>query len=115
TLIEGNYIGTDITGEVVLPTSGFTAAVSGCDHATFLDNVIAKTGAAVFSGQGSRFEGNVIQDNKEGTHLIGGSWAFYGLGPGNTIGGTAAGAGNLIDNGLFIAGDVSVNSIQGTK
>jgi hypothetical protein len=104
-LIEGNYIGTDITGEVVLPTYSFTAAVSGGGSSTLLNNVIAKNGAAVLNTQNCVFKGNVLQGNKEGTQAIGGNLGIYEVTPGNTFGGTAPGAGNVIFVGVRFDGE----------
>ena len=104
-LVEGNRIGTDVTGELALPNS------SGVDDGGY-DNTIGGTAA----GAGNLISGNagvgfttaqdgdddLIVGNKIGTDITGTiALANQGDGldiltDGNTIGGTTAGAANLI-------------------
>jgi hypothetical protein len=126
-LVEGNLIGTDQTGTIALGNGEFGVDIS--DSASH--NVIGGTTAAtrnLISGNGAdglditgthstgnRVEGNYIGTDVTGTHVLGN--AFDGVkiadgASGNTIGGTRAGAGNLISgNG---ADGVSLNE-TGTK
>ncbi|HEV3262457.1 MAG TPA: right-handed parallel beta-helix repeat-containing protein [Gemmataceae bacterium] len=130
TLVQGNFIGTDVTGTYALGNAtGIGFADSGSNNtiggtAAGAGNLISGNGTGVFiNGQ----SGNVFQGNLLGTDLHGQrgtlpGWAVshnpsgglrppvpvVGLGnqggisvatgsTNNTIGGTAAGAGNVID------------------
>jgi len=125
--VEGNYIGTDINGNAALP-NGRGIFVNGAPN-----NQIGGTTAAarnVISGntgngvdiQGSNAFGNIVQGNFIGTNAAG----TAALGNGGTgisvqiqamatIGGTTAGAGNVISaNVIGIGfGAVSGNLVQG--
>ena len=100
-IIEGNYIGTDITGENVIPGGGY--GVSQSPNETVLDNLIATNNVAVFLVRDSLFQGNLIDVNKEGTRAIGSGQYALAIGDsGNTIGGATAGAGNLIEGATYL-------------
>jgi hypothetical protein len=114
-LIQGNLIGTNVTGDASVP-NGFLSyySVGGIDVFSN-SNTIGGTAAGagnVISGNGSDgvdmvgvsdnlLEGNLIGVGANGTEPLGngggGVSAFYGA-TYNTIGGTAAGAGNVIAN-----------------
>ncbi len=110
-LVEGNYIGTDATGTVVLGngnglslhgainnTIGGTASGAGnlimggqfvgevSGHGIFLWS----NGNPLDPNNGNVVQGNTIKDNQEGVYVSDGT--------GNTIGGTASGAGNVISD-----------------
>jgi hypothetical protein len=112
-IVQGNLIGTDATGAAALPnavdglridsgaslnTIGGTAAGAG--------NVISGNGDdGVYIGDssasgttGNVLEGNFIGTDATATVVLGNATHGISLGPiaGNTIGGTAAGAGNVI-------------------
>ncbi len=114
-LVEGNYIGTDVTGTAILPnligatfhllgsTIGGTAAGAG--------NVIAGNagdGIRLDINGGDLIQGNFIGVNAAGTALSNGANGIFvnlpapttpatsALALNDTIGGTAAGAGNVI-------------------
>ena len=117
-LIEGNYIGTDITGTVALRSGvGIDWAVSGGanpSNNTISGNVISGNGNGIFL-RGTGADANVIASNiigltADGSTALGNNTGIViQSGPDNsTIGGTAAGAGNVISgngNGIFISGD----------
>jgi len=120
--ISGNFIGTDITGTSTVSNGTGIVMVAG------RDNLIGGTTAAernLISGNNSGIVlfatvGNTISGNFIGTDVTGASALGNGVGVGinfadtNTIGGTAAGAGNLIsgnDFGVVIAG--TGNVLQG--
>jgi hypothetical protein len=134
-LVEGNYIGTDITGTTNLndETGGIgvigAANIIGGTTAT-ARNIISgnKQSAEVFIGGSSAFE-NVVQGNYIGTDVsgmrsVGNNGTGIQLNDGaydNTIGGTSPGAGNIISGnnsanfdsrGIFIIGSNN-NLIQG--
>ena len=104
-LIEGNLVGTDASGTVAL-----AYATDGIDISS--DDTVGGTAARagnVISGNGHYGiyvggSGNLVAGNKIGTDITGTvaiTNGVYGIGigggaSGNTIGGTTAGAGNLI-------------------
>jgi hypothetical protein len=105
-LIQGNYIGTDVNG-----TSGLGNADHGVDiyygdgntvggSAAGAGNVISGndlSGINVLLGDGNIFEGNYCGTNSSGTAAVANQW--YGvaiIGVNNRVGGTNAGAGNLV-------------------
>ncbi len=130
-LIEGNYIGTDVTGEVAIAGSscGIMAAFGSTIGGTTpgAGNLISGNGIGIRSGGDSVIQGNFIGTNKEGTKSIGNHSGYYSdltFGPLNeTIGGTTPGAGNLISgntDGVDVfggtGGAVTTNFIiQGNK
>ena len=127
-IIEGNFIGTDLSGTVAL-SRGLTSDATGMIgvELTSSNNLIGGTTAAarnVISGNlwgvilnSCIFEapvtGNVVQGNFIGTDVTGtllvengtgittGVEGFCGGSPGTTIGGTTAGARNVIAGGSF--------------
>ena len=123
--IQGNFIGTDITGTVPLSNPGGGGIYVGYSSenntiggtAPGAGNVIAGIGYAVYMS-GSGVQGNTIQGNFIGTDLSGtfelGSYGIVidGGASNNTIGGTEPGAGNVVANEVYSAG-VTVNSGTG--
>ena len=104
-VVEGNFIGTDITGTVDLGNAGggVTSAgdegrVGGTGPAA--RNVISGNGfygISIGSGQGNHVEGNFVGTDISGAQTLGNSGFGVGVGdPNNVIGGTAPGAGNVI-------------------
>ena len=107
-LVAGNFIGVDLSGTAAAPNSGFGVIIQNSPNNTLggitpeARNVIS----ANFSGinvVGAQATGNVIQGNYVGTDVTGTldlgnnfSGILVGAAPDNTIGGTTAGAGNLI-------------------
>jgi len=134
-LVEGNYIGTSITGETPLGNYYAGIAISNAPANTIggttagARNVISANGVATLGDSGIELDasttativqGNYIGTDATGSNALGnidGGIYFYGSGT-NTIGGTSAGAGNLISGnyqeGLSV-GDPGANSniIQG--
>lgn len=135
-LVQGNYIGTDL--------AGYLAVSNGVDgiHIESPRNTIGGTvnGAGnLISGNrtngifltGNQAAGNLIQGNFIGTTADGKAglmnyWAGIGIShaPGNLIGGTTPGAGNLVSANAIAAGDAGIfligsgangNVIQGNK
>jgi titin len=131
-LIQGNYIGTDVTGRaglsnhlagVLIQSAGNTigGAEPGAGNlisGNALDGVwLAGAGAA-----SNLIVGNFLGTDLTGTNRLGNSRAGVGISdaPGNTIGGPAQGAGNLISGntnyGIYLIGpSASGNVIQGNK
>jgi len=134
-LIEGNYVGLDITGTTAIPnlnqgiqivgsndnTVGGTASGAGNVISGNLYNatagqqlVINDENLSTQTASGNLVQGNLIGTNAAGTGLPSGmSFDYDGTGviitgcaTGNTIGGTTAGAANVIAgnaHGVFIA------------
>ena len=95
-LIQGNFIGTDIAGNIALPNGLGLDLVSGTQ---VLQNLISGNG----SGGVLLLDGNVVRGNLIGTRRDGttanANGNFGGInidGNGNTIGGAAPGQGNVI-------------------
>ena len=109
--LQGNYIGTDLTGSVAIPnvnegvslnsTTGVLVGGATPVPGTPPGNVISGNvgiGLDVFAGaSGNQIEGNVIGADATGANPLGNSLSGVTLGGGgNAVGGTAVGAGNLI-------------------
>jgi hypothetical protein len=140
-LVEGNYIGTDVTGSYAIGNSS-GVWLAGAVNTTVSGNVIAANSGRVgvglegFNASSSPITGNVIQGNFIGTdaagihsidpngHSLGDAWGVEVNGnttTGTIIGGTASGQGNIISNSsagglVFNGGSSSLvegNSIVG--
>jgi len=110
--ITGNRIGTNATGTAGLTDSAglihpvIGVLISQSSGNTVQGNLISGNrfvGLEIAGGAGGTASGNLVQDNKIGTNFDGTTAIPNGLdgifisdAPNNTIGGTAAGAGNLI-------------------
>jgi CSLREA domain-containing protein len=118
TAVQGNYIGTDVTGTVDLGSS-----TQGVRVFTGDGNTIGGTAAGagnLISGEGHAgieldSNGNLVQGNRIGTDATGTgalSNAEFGIhvyfSDDNTIGGTAAGAGNLVSGN--VAGGIRLDA-----
>ncbi len=113
-LVQGNYIGTDVAG-----TSGIGNLSSGVYIYKATDNTVGGTTAAArniiadnyrygvqikhATSTDNKVEGNYIGADVTGSAALpngntstGGAGVFISASPGNTIGGTTAGAGNVI-------------------
>ncbi|MBT8398185.1 MAG: CSLREA domain-containing protein [Gemmatimonadetes bacterium] len=128
TVIQGNLIGTDATGMAALGNELGIFLTSSPDNtiggtAPGARNVISGNRDGSITVAGVTATGNIIQGNYIGTDHTGtlavpndgGFWIRDA--PGNTIGGTESGAGNLISGntgGIRVDGpDASGNVIQG--
>ena len=118
-VVQGNFIGTDVTGSASLG-NGTGVRVSGVDNTVGgvtpgAGNVISGNGDLLGDGldvvnaSGTQMQGNFIGTNANGTAALPNARDgvyMYG-GPNNTIGGATAGAGNVIsgngDNGVNMA------------
>jgi titin len=129
-VVEGNFIGTDVTGGAAV-ANGFSGVAISNAPANIIGGAASGAGNVISgnANSGISLEGNtsgtVIQGNYIGTDLAGnkavansgGGIYFYGSGT-NLIGGVAAGAGNIISGnsleGLSV-GDPGANgnTIQG--
>jgi uncharacterized repeat protein (TIGR01451 family) len=128
--VEGNYIGTDITGTAPLGNARDGVRIEGGTGNTIggaapgAGNVISGSGQqGVFITAGAT--GNAVQGNLIGTDATGknplgngGDGVLIMGASGNTIGGTASGAGNIISgnttDGVGISGaGTTANLVQG--
>jgi hypothetical protein len=109
-LLQGNFIGTDFTGMVAVANKSLGVAIgAGASNnliggtATGASNVISGNSSDGMNISGSGTTGNVVEGNLIGTSADGTAAVPNSVGiviqtgaSGNTIGGTAAGAGNVI-------------------
>lgn len=125
-LLQGNYIGTDKNGMAAIGGGGVAVVgnsgvtIGGASAATA--NLISgngSTGIVINSTAPSVVQGNFIGTNAAGTAALGniGNGGIHIFNSdGNLIGGTTAGAGNLISGnapfGILIVGG-STNTVQG--
>ncbi|MBA3943842.1 MAG: tandem-95 repeat protein [Herpetosiphonaceae bacterium] len=104
TQVQGNYIGTDVTGTQPLGNTFGVVIENGASNTTIggttqgAGNLIASNGNGVFiETAGNLVEGNTIGTDVTTTNALGNTSAgVYVAGASNTIGGTTQGAGNLI-------------------
>ena len=129
-LIEGNYIGTNATGDASLPNGHQGIGLSaGAQYNTIggptpgAGNVISgndgsptnSCGIFLSAGGDNVIQGNLIGTNALGTTAIANYQGILVQCSGNTIGGTSAGAGNVISGNTWggIILDNGDNLIQG--
>lgn len=126
-VIEGNYVGTDVTGTVAMGNGegifiedaagnrvgGTTPQARNLVSGNF-SNGISVNGGGAF---GNRVEGNYVGTDVTGTAVLGNGNAGVLLGgsTGNVVGGTDPGAGNLISGNLegVTFDGASENLVQG--
>ncbi len=132
TLVLGNYIGTDVTGNVDLGNTQSGVALSNGASGLAVGgttpearNVISGNNqyGILLVGGGGTIQGNIIGLNVTGASDLGNGLSgvlITNFSAGNLIGGTAAGAGNLIsgndEDGVKVNATLfspSINTIQG--
>jgi uncharacterized repeat protein (TIGR01451 family) len=119
-LIQGNYIGTDVTGALGFRDSTSGITVHG-NRTTIVDNVISGVGVdGIFiqGGDDSIIQGNLIGTNAAGTASVSNQIGVHIYGSSHvTLGGTTPGARNIISgnqlSGVFLEGFGVGNRIQG--
>ena len=109
--VQGNFIGTDITGTIAIANPNIGVNTQGTNNliggltttpGTPPGNLISgnngNTGVVLFTNaaQGHVIQGNIIGADITGTQPLGNLGGILINGPGNTVGGTAAGAANII-------------------
>jgi uncharacterized repeat protein (TIGR01451 family)/CSLREA domain-containing protein len=130
-LIQGNFIGTNVFGTTASGNGGTGVFINLAPNNTIggqsagSGNIISGNGSAgiqIFGGNatGNLILGNFIGTNFEGTVALGNAFdgVFLVNAPGNIIGGTTAGARNIISgnnlNGVEISGSGATgNLVQG--
>ena len=128
TLVEGNYVGTDITGSVALgnvgggifvAASGNTIGGASSGAGNLVSGNVA-SGVFIYLTSETLVQGNLIGTNASGTSALGnsGTGIYVYDSSDNTIGGTVAGEGNLISrnngDGLDLGLSSNDNLVEGT-
>ena len=111
-LIQGNYIGTDVTGTLSLdaPTS-LQLALADMGEVSILDNLIAgNTGGGVHTIGSVTLRGNLIGTKRDGTSALPNGYGVLLQGPASTVGGSAAGQPNIIAFNTLIGVNVDYAS-----
>lgn len=123
-VVQGNLIGTDITGTRALGNSLFGVGISQAPNNTIggttdgAQNVVSGNGNGIQIG-GAGATGNVVEGNLVGIDITGTlalgnvSGVSINAAPGNRIGGTAPGAGNVI-SGNTVRG-VALFTVRATR
>jgi hypothetical protein len=123
-LVQGNYVGTDVTGTAAVPNSdGVSLAADGNTvggTTAGAGNVIAgnRSAGVRIQGADNLVQGNRIGTDPSGTAALGNTLGVsIDSGSDNTIGGTTAGASNLIaargSDGVYITSPGNV--VQGNR
>ena len=131
--IQGNYIGTDVTGTAALGNASYGVFIYAAPSNNTIGGTAAGAGNIISGnnwdgvkiyGQGGGATGNLVQGNYIGTDVTGTASLGNSVGvvisnaPSNTVGGTAAGARNVISGnnqfGVLIANSGATgNLVQG--
>ena len=121
--VQGNYVGTDVTGSQDVGNSGdgiyVTSSAAGNTiggSAGGAGNVVSgngESGVYIRNSSGTVVQGNLIGVGADGSTALGNDGRgvrFYSTSTGNQIGGTDAGEGNIIANNGREGVDVNNNS-----
>ncbi len=127
--VQNCYIGTTSDGTTALPNGGYGISITSSNNnlvggvAAGARNVISGNGtvgvAILSTASGNRLEGNYIGTNASGTAALPNAEGGVQIeSANNTVGGTAAGAGNLISgntrNGVYIVSPSATgNKLEG--
>jgi Bacterial Ig-like domain (group 3) len=97
-LIQGNYIGTDISGTLSLDTpTSLQLALADMGGVSVLDNLISgNSGGGVHTISSTTLRGNLIGTKRDGTSALPNGYGVLLQGIGSTVGGSAAGQPNII-------------------
>jgi hypothetical protein len=110
-LIQGNYVGTDVTGTVALNV-GTPLGLRNIGGAQVLGNLVSgNLGGGIALFDNNVVQGNLIGTQRDGTSALpNGNFGGINLqGNGSTIGGAASGQGNVIAFNINNAVDSQIN------
>ncbi len=120
TRIQGNYIGTDVTGATAVGNA-YQGAYLNSTNPMVLNNVVSGNmggGIVLQNSSGGVVQGNHVGTNAAGTAAVGNYWQGIGLFWANSnhvIGGSLPGQGNLVSgnfgNGVQ-ASELSISNVQ---
>ncbi|HLJ97643.1 MAG TPA: hypothetical protein VKU02_31065, partial [Gemmataceae bacterium] len=123
TQVQGNTIGTDVTGTVAVANGEGIYVTAGTDQVTIggtesgMGNLISgnRDAGVVLSGQSSVVAGNWLGTDRSGTKRLGNLVGVRVDGTSNTLGGTTAGARNVISGNLAqgVAIMRNANTVEG--
>ena len=117
TLVEGNYIGTDVTGTVALgnhgqgiwATAGSNTVGGTASGAGNLISGNTVVGIWFYSGNGNLVEGNLVGTDVTGARALGNTYSGIQLQSNNNIvGGTTAAARNVVSGNGFTTGSSGI-------
>ena len=120
TLVQGNYIGTDVTGTIALGNGSAGIQIPGTNTTIGgttpgAGNIISANASGLYLQRGGNLvQGNYIGTDVTGTVPLGNTTGVFIPGPNNTIGGTTAGARNIISGnsfGVVIQGSGSTGNV----
>ena len=122
-LVQGNYIGTDRTGTKAIGNTDRAVVINMNAGATTLGGTNAGAGNLIsgnlnrgitLDGSSNIVRGNFIGTDATGLHALGNARSGVEIsGPGNSVGGTNAGAGNVIAfNGVDGGGIFTTNGVD---
>jgi len=117
--IEGNFIGTDVTGTTLLhaQTNGVRSVVDTAT-AVIRGNVFGGNLEGIRAGAGSVIQGNFVGTDLSATLDLGNADGILFPGSGTTIGGVGAGEGNVIAyniTGVYVGPDQTGVVIRGNR
>jgi hypothetical protein len=97
-LIQGNYIGTDISGTLSLDTStSLQIGLADMGGVSVLDNLISgNSGGGVHTINSTTLQGNLIGTKRDGTSALPNGYGVILQGASSAVGGSAAGQPNII-------------------
>jgi hypothetical protein len=128
-VVEGNYVGTDATGSAALPNGTDGILLTGGASANTVGGAVSGVGNLISGNAhagvhivGSPTSGNVVAGNVVGLNAAGTGELHNGSGDGvliedaagNTVGGTAAAARNVLSGNFFSGVEVSGANAAGT-
>jgi titin len=117
-VIQGNYIGTDYSGVIIVRNAGDGITVNGAPSNIISGNVISGNGLSGVSMSGGGAGGNLVAGNYIGTDAAGklalgnhNAGMTISAANGNLIGTSNVISGNRLD-GIFLTGGASGNLVQ---
>jgi len=111
-LIEGNYVGTDISGTLSLDTStSLQTGLADMGGVSVVDNLISgNSGGGVHTIDSTTLHGNLIGTKRDGTSALPNGYGVILQGASSAVGGSAAGQPNIIAFNTGIGVNVSDDS-----